>query len=135
MPGGKDVGKNYEEYKEKHPNASHEQVTAVALNQAHKAGNEEVGPPSKRNNKKEGAMAVPDLTPLFKKAHPVLRRLGTLHKVAAVRARMDGVPISGDMDTKNAVFTLGYKYALARSRQRGIRDGLAALRGILPETK
>jgi len=70
---------------------------------------------------------MPDLAPLFKRAHPSLTQLGNLHKIAATRARMDGVPICGDMDTKNAFFTMGFKIAKMHRRQRAIRDGLAAL--------
>jgi len=71
---------------------------------------------------------MPDLTPLFQKAHPRLRVLGNLHKIAATRARMDGIPICGDMDTKNAFFTLGVKIAMMKRRQCAIRQGLEALK-------
>jgi len=70
---------------------------------------------------------APDLSPIFKRAHPMLRELGALHKIAAVRARMDGIPIKGDMDFKNALFTMGYKLAMHRARRNSIMQGISVL--------
>jgi len=120
----KDPGKNISKLHKEHAGEKdwpRKRIIAAGMNAARRAG----------GNVPENKTAMVNIPQtLFAILHPSLRKLGMLHKVAATRARMDGIPIAGDMDMKNAAFALGMKIAMTKLKFRAINRGLSAMRHL-----
>lgn len=76
-----------------------------------------------------GAMDL--LHQLFgKQANALLSNANSMHKVAAVRSREEGLAVSDDFNLHDAVHVMGAKMHTKRAEHRSVIDGVVALHGL-----